>query len=883
MKKITKIITVVIVLALCLFGSYTPVAINALTKLAPAESETQSYNFTAPTQSSSKFTTEDVGTYDFASWTKQTDSNILAQKITSTDTKHEDPLYSRTTLSSGELDGRTPYIIGTENNKRGNGCYTTDAITLSANGHYRVKIEYYLKRQDTDQTAFGTFYLNDHALTLKATGWSFATFYIQTDLLETASVKPELYLGSRTELSSGSIYFNQFTITAINAVEFQKAVFDGNNLKISRDSYINFAKTDDYNLVEAFNNNQFTNGYGASYNSVSVSNLPAWLGFNRSQNYFYTKDGSTTDTVMLMEAQKDNAALNLNYTFQPQAREVYMFQFYSIATAATDFSGFYMTITPTQETTAMNSKITATSHQIATLTSDQYHNGWQLNTIFFIAGRDLFQSYELGFCLTTKGESITGWACVDDFKIYKVSGDYAGNNASATGVHDSYDMNQDTEPDIANAYFELGTATDLTTSTYPYPLKAKSWVSDPQTGTENGIVNLAKWNSRFGTKPGLVSDSSYENNNIYMMHNSTRKKNVLISPALTFTAGETTRIAFDAYSKPGSETRAWIVTGTADDNGYIEKPICLGEAIEINEGRWQHYEFTVTENKYADSRSYYLLFTMNGENCYTYIDNVTKPSQADSTALTGSVDLTNPLTLDTIWESDDANVKPLFTNNGLTVKNENGHKTTIKNTFAYSLTKDSYYEFVISAHGYNGYLSLSGYDGLLPVNTTDEANYKLYLKVADNTTPSFQIILGSTDEAANNIVGEVAINSITVNTMEEADYNDAKETADLEGAHKVFLTQTEETETENTTEENQPEDNSFFGQNWWYLIPTLITAIAALLAITAFLLRKIKFEKHITKKHTSYARDMRLKNQHKKIVAQKAAKVDNVTDETHSN
>ena len=93
-----------------------------------------------------------------------------------------------------------------------------------------------------------------------------------------------------------------------------------------------------------------------------------------------------------------------------------------------------------------------------------------------------------------------------------------------------------------------------------------------------------------------------------------------------------------------------------------------------------------------------------------------------------------------------------------------------------------------------------------------------------------------------------------------------------------------EEETEKEEEPTNPaEENNFFGENWWFLIPSLITAVALLLGIIAFLLRKIKFDRHIVKKTTSYARDMRMKNQQNKIVAQKAAKVDNVTDEPQNN
>ena len=336
-------------------------------------------------------------------------------------------------------------------------------------------------------------------------------------------------------------------------------------------------------------------------------------------------------------------------------------------------------------------------------------------------------------------------------------------------------------------------------------------------------------------------------------------------------SGETMTISFDAYSQPNTVTRAWLITPRADDlNDHIK----LGQPIEIDTGRWQQYSFTLNENQYAASRSYYILFEMTGSG-YTYIDNVTNEETNNAN---NSIDLTNPISVEKIWQPDDDNVQPVFTDDGLTVKNENGHKTTIQNIFAYNLTKDLYYEFVINAHGNNAYLNLLGYDGLLAVDSDTNTDYKLYLQVADTTAPLFQIILGSTDEDATAMVGEITINSITVTNIQDADYTAAQETAD---AHSLFLTQTKVEEEEN--DDNGSNGGSFFGENWWYLVPTLITAIAALLAITAFLFRKIKFDKHITKKNTSYARDMRLKNQQKKIVAQKAAKVDNVIDETHGN
>ena len=180
--------------------------------------------------------------------------------------------------------------------------------------------------------------------------------------------------------------------------------------------------------------------------------------------------------------------------------------------------------------------------------------------------------------------------------------------------------------------------------------------------------------------------------------------------------------------------------------------------------------------------------------------------------------------------------------------------------------------------------------------TTDEidetltAEYKLLIHADDVNTTKFQITLGyvadeNDDESTVKVVdGEIFISAITVNKIEETEFDDAKTAANTDGSRVMVLSASEETEEEENTNNSNADDSNFFNENWWYLVPTLITAAAVLLAVAAFLFRKIKFEKHITKKNTSYARDMLIKKERNKIVAQKAAKVDNITDDkTQSN
>lgn len=912
MKKLGKIITIVLAMALCLFTPNAPIVANQIFKLTTATAENASYQFTAPTQDSHVFDTEAVDTYDIGTWNKPSNNYLVSQQVTTETNGSFHEAYPDTTLSNGDIINRSPYVITTNTlNMPARGGYTTSAITLPANGYYVVEIEYSLKEQNNNETetsAFGTFYLNlnNKVATLEGSNWNFKKFYIHTDVLESATITPELYFGSHDQDALGAIYFNKFTVTAYSQKKFKTKFYDSSdNLIIDPYYYIDLSQENNaYVAVSGdFSNNKFTgtpNSNAACLNEIATSTIPNHLGFSTEteQNFFYPQNGDN-GTVMLMQAHGSNTSLTLkDYTFQPKPHEVYMFQFYSIATADVDFTGFYFNINSTNDTAKQMAE------QITTLSSYPYHNGWQLNTVFFIAGYNLEQAYEISFSLASANATATGWVCIDEFKIYRVNGSYAANNASATGVRATHDMNADIETaDIANGYFELGTSADTVANPnggYPYPLIASNWTTN---NTDNGIVNLhaSLWHQSFGEdaeRPSIIN-GCYENNNVYMMHNTTSKRNVLTSPALSTTAGSSSYVSFDAFSKTTTNTKAWIITATTDNDGNLADIIYLGNPLKIEtNGTWQHYEFCITEDEYAVSRSYYLRFEMNSTG-FAYIDNVRIADSANQFITaneTDDIDLSNPLALQGVWQSTDNNIAAYIdaSKNGLTIENIDGQKTVVQNTFGYNFSTDStdpYYEIIITARGNNAYLGFKGYNGLLTV-TTDKVDatltneYKMYVKIEETTTIYLQITLGhvANNENENTVAiadGNVFISDIKIKNIDETAYNDAQ-TNVADNSRILVLTPAAETE-EETNAEDTSEDVNPWNENWWYLIPTIITALAILIAITAFLLHKIKFDKHIIKKHTSYARDMRLKNQHNKIVAQKATKVDNIKDESKGN
>lgn len=900
MKKFCKLLTVILVLAFFVLTPGMTTVSSCLANLAPASIAT--HQFEAPTQNKDRFTfdTESFDALtDLSSWTKPTDNGVVSQQITTgvdgTNAKFIETYKDNyNTLTDTQISDYSPYvIINATHGSSAKGFYTTNAITLQADAHYIISVKYYvIEERNTDANntkyAFGTFYLNEKKITLLPQNkWDTATFYVTTDKLEQATVTPKLYLGDDNKKALGAIYFTQFTISAVNEKDFYKAQTNNTSAKESYD----FGKLDkEYILVESFDNDDFTptepstNAY--ANNETILANIPNDF---ETRDYFHNKDGND-NTVMLMKATNSNAGFTLkDYTFEPQPHEVYMFQFYSIATAALDFTGFYF-------------MIGETSYEITNLTDYPYHNGWQLNVIFFIAGQKLNSEYELKFMLSNNTTPTTGWACIDEFRIYQVNGSYANKNQSLNNVHKFVDQNTEAPAlDITNGNFDLGSAADnvtATNSTYPYPLIADSWNHDADNkNIENGIINLhvgfddTLWDERFGTTyPGVPSNSD-DNNHVYMMHNLTATQNTVTSPIITTTAGETTYISFDAYSTTETQTRAYIFTAETDENGNFKNKVTFNEKIEINDGTWRRYEFAITESKYASSRNYYLCFEMTGEG-FAYIDNVRKPTVATPSAVSTAIDVNNTLALNDVWQTTDKATKNA-TATGLVLENYDKAKAVIENTFSYNLTTDAYYELQIEARGKNAYLGFNQYDGLLQV-TTDAVDpesvhtYKIYLQAKDGaTTVNFQITLGYVNENDKTDVstladGDIFISNIKFSDISEDEYNLAKETATNNPRIK-FLTTVNQNENNDNNDTEGSNDNNFFGENWWYLLPSLITALALLLGIMAFLLRKIKFDKHITKKHTSYARDMRLKNQKNKIVAQKATKVDNITDEPQNN
>ncbi|MBQ8615279.1 MAG: hypothetical protein IJ415_01770, partial [Clostridia bacterium] len=83
----------------------------------------------------------------------------------------------------------------------------------------------------------------------------------------------------------------------------------------------------------------------------------------------------------------------------------------------------------------------------------------------------------------------------------------------------------------------------------------------------------------------------------------------------------------------------------------------------------------------------------------------------------------------------------------------------------------------------------------------------------------------------------------------------ATEYASAKNSETVKIVETTATEDNNETEDSTSSNSGISNTTWIYLIPSILTALAILIAVVGFAVRKIKFKKPRRKTKTAYDRN----------------------------
>jgi len=190
---------------------------------------------------------------------------------------------------------------------------------------------------------------------------------------------------------------------------------------------------------------------------------------------------------------------------------------------------------------------------------------------------------------------------------------------------------------------------------------------------------------------------------------------------------------------------------------------------------------------------------------------------------------------------------------------------TVKSNIGFKLTTgtDVYYKINVSVYTQNistnnieantdlvgASLKLSGFeDSFTSIKSEgDWSTYTFYIQAQSDITTYLEFALGNEDIQAK---GDVFFGNIEfIDNVTANEFNTAK------ANNKVKIVKNE---TKSETDENTNTENNKSGitkTNWMFIIPSLLTVLAVLIAVVGLALRKIKFKKPRKKTKTAYDRN----------------------------
>ena len=320
-----------------------------------------------------------------------------------------------------------------------------------------------------------------------------------------------------------------------------------------------------------------------------------------------------------------------------------------------------------------------------------------------------------------------------------------------------------------------------------------------------------------------------------------------------------------------------IIIRTAQTTKSLNVKLELGTEDEGVSGvaYFDNFELTTveyTDDEYADliGTANIVDFTNGGFNLVSA--SVNNYGVYDPLAYTGTLESgSNPTNGDPVAfgglinsEDNEFGLSPNPNNNNI-IKNvmlikTNGISTySMKSNDTISLTSGSYYRFTIyiktnipeytgnaNEQAYGAEFSLEGIDSakIDKIISNGFTAYNIYVRAQSDVDVNIRFAL-TADKIAN--TGYAFFDNFSYETIDEAVYNSAK---NANTANSVFAET--EAEEETSDDETEPSNNNVV---IWYVIPSVIFALALILALVAYAMKKVKIKKPESKKKGNYDRE----------------------------
>lgn len=536
---------------------------------------------------------------------------------------------------------------------------------------------------------------------------------------------------------------------------------------------------------------------------------------------------------------------------------------------------------------------------ITTNETNEFTNNYQTVELY-VKGHSLYKSsFNITLSLGSESSPAQGCVVVDNITISNASYEEY-SNATNKVEFTSFSGTNDN-----NSYFNATEAEDnsfpVKASGYTTEIENEKY-NESGVIYLNGKENYDSMYSSYewaGIYPGNPS-SSAQQNNVYMMYNNVKSYQSLSSSEFTLAKNSYQKISFDFYTQSKlSNNTASITVQIVDKNG-----ITLFEQTSItSEGKWSKFEAIFkTAETVSNTVTINILFGTEEEKVAgtVYLDNILTEETTEesfnsalykndfsdyylsfesdkltSSALSQNASTTSAYTF-TIDEAlngeeiSDSHAKGALVtgkNNVYGIENDlnllvistlKPSTATIKSAFTIDLESESYYKLSFdlktifpnaynvenesNEHDYGVSVSIDGFDVIKNLKTEEDGltTYTIYLNSSTASSANFVFTLKSD---CTQTIGTAILTNISLTSTTQAQYNSAKNDADFEKTvfQSAYLKSEDDTTNDETTDDTtQTPTNT---STPWLMIGSIVMVVAMLIAIVAFLLRKVKFKK----------------------------------------
>lgn len=823
-----------------------------------------------------------------------------------------------------EKDGVDDYLMINAHNFAGHMGYESDDFTLAKGSFYKVavtlktindsKVVEYKEKEDSElieeervSQANASIYINGIANTEEAdtcfelintnNKWQTYYFYINTNsFTENKNVTVQLYLGSKSNLCQGAVFFSHVKIEQYSEADYINELTEDVKAKTNVKS-VSLDNAYAYDFVDnsGFESNLAnwttigSNNNGDIFADVIDTNVRGNVHGNANYPTIPESNNSSLNNIkaLLLYSNPDDET-GTYYGVESNSFLVEQYGMYRISLWAYSNSGSstgaYITLYDVDNDKVLKSQQISTSMN----KSNSLSNNWTRYE-FYIKGNSLRDSnLKLRLTLGTNDtkDKTENYAFFDDIRMQRVNyTDYSSGKKDTNSVELNATLS-DTML-ISNYTFDMVENSEIEPIK---PMTATGWtISGTKDLVYGGVINtntelFNNNKSNYSNitnliNPGKINPvSPIDSNNVLMLGTAKTDQTISAKTSSTFSLKASTyyKLSFDVFTQNLSTTSNGANLIITDSNGAA---ILALDNIKTN-SEWNSYTYYIATNLLSSTCN--LELNIKNTDMYAYFDNICLQSvdaAIYNNATNNKVDLSKAYLDDTnSWALNSTN------NSYFGVINPEDFEISVDDQkIAYLISDNDVNQYASSKSTFNldgsSYYKISAYINTVNIRKLDNPNnateygarfgisynekiegftniqssedfkeYVMYISTTDSTTINILFGLGQEE---NKVAGEMYITNLSISKFaDEAEFNSDKEASTAE----ISTIDIEAAEEENPDEEITEEEEPYNVAPNWIAISGFITSAAMILLIFAILIKKIDFKKKKKKVDTSYDR-----------------------------